>query len=615
MSSTHGSTPAAWSAVVICLVGFTVGGIGLVIPSATVFWVGIALLPLSLIVGKGMSGRRLRCGPHRGDSRQRRDERPLIRPCRPVRPGRSYPERVRSRRPNGVSRMSVLEDIVAGARLDLAEREAAVPLAEVKQQAVRTDSALDPMPVFRADGVSVIAEVKRASPSKGTLAAIDDPAALAAEYESGGAAAVSVLTEGRRFGGSLDDLRSVRRRVSIPVLRKDFIVSSYQLWEARAAGADMALLIVAALDQPALVSLVERAESIGLTPMVEVHDELEAGAGAGRRRPAHRRQRPQPQDPRGRPRRLRPVGPPDPRARDPHRGVGVRGPRDVIEYARAGADVVLVGETLVTGDDPRASVADLGRGRCPPRAQVASLSRGADHGSGDDKPMTTFADPQPDATGHFGRFGGRFMPEALIGPLDELELAWRDAMADDEFTGALDRMLREYAGVPSLLYDAARLSEAAGARILLKREDLNHTGAHKVRNVLGQALLTKRMGKPRVIAETGAGQHGVATATACAYLNLDCVIYMGAVDIERQSLNVARMRVLGPRWSRSRRAVGRSRTPSTRRCATGWPTSTPRTTCWHGLPGAPVPGHGPRLHSRHRRRGPRPGAGPHRSAA
>jgi tryptophan synthase beta chain len=159
--------------------------------------------------------------------------------------------------------------------------------------------------------------------------------------------------------------------------------------------------------------------------------------------------------------------------------------------------------------------------------------------------MTTFADPQPDATGHFGRFGGRFMPEALIGPLDELELAWRDAMADDEFTAALDRMLREYAGVPSLLYDAARLSEAAGARILLKREDLNHTGAHKVRNVLGQALLTKRMGKPRVIAETGAGQHGVATATACAYLNLDCVIYMGAVDIERQSLNVARMRVLG----------------------------------------------------------------------
>ena len=151
----------------------------------------------------------------------------------------------------------------------------------------------------------------------------------------------------------------------------------------------------------------------------------------------------------------------------------------------------------------------------------------------------------PDATGHFGRFGGRFMPEALVAPLDELERAWREAMRDETFRGELDRMLREYAGLPSLLYDATRLSEVAGARILLKREDLNHTGAHKIRNVLGQALLTKRMGKSRVIAETGAGQHGVATATACAYLDLECVVYMGAVDIERQALNVARMKMLG----------------------------------------------------------------------
>jgi len=152
---------------------------------------------------------------------------------------------------------------------------------------------------------------------------------------------------------------------------------------------------------------------------------------------------------------------------------------------------------------------------------------------------------QPDATGHFGRFGGRFMPEALIAPLDELERAWHEATGDAGFRSELDRMLREYAGVPSLLYDATRLSDVAGARILLKREDLAHTGAHKIRNVLGQALLTKRMGKSRVIAETGAGQHGVATATACAYLDLDCVVYMGEVDIERQALNVARMRVLG----------------------------------------------------------------------
>jgi len=151
------------------------------------------------------------------------------------------------------------------------------------------------------------------------------------------------------------------------------------------------------------------------------------------------------------------------------------------------------------------------------------------------------ADPQ----GHFGRFGGRFIPEALVTPLDELTVAWQQAMADDAFRSEFDRMLREYAGLPSLLYDATRLSEHAGARLLLKREDLNHTGAHKIRNVLGQALLTKRMGKRRVIAETGAGQHGVATATACAYLDLDCVVYMGEVDMERQSLNVARMRMLG----------------------------------------------------------------------
>ncbi|NUT32006.1 MAG: tryptophan synthase subunit beta [Hamadaea sp.] len=152
---------------------------------------------------------------------------------------------------------------------------------------------------------------------------------------------------------------------------------------------------------------------------------------------------------------------------------------------------------------------------------------------------------QPDARGHFGPYGGRFVPEALIAALDELDAHYRKAMADPEFTGEFSRMLREYAGTPSMLYDATRLSARAGARILLKREDLNHTGAHKVRNVLGQALLTKRMGKGRVIAETGAGQHGVASATAAAYLDLECVVYMGEVDTQRQALNVARMKMLG----------------------------------------------------------------------
>jgi tryptophan synthase beta chain len=151
----------------------------------------------------------------------------------------------------------------------------------------------------------------------------------------------------------------------------------------------------------------------------------------------------------------------------------------------------------------------------------------------------------PDLSGHFGVFGGRFVPEALVAPLDEIERSWTAAMADPVFVAEFDRLLRTYAGTPSLLYDATRLSEQVGARILLKREDLNHTGAHKIRNVLGQALLTERMGKPRVIAETGAGQHGVATATAAALFGLECTVYMGEVDTERQALNVARMQMLG----------------------------------------------------------------------
>jgi tryptophan synthase beta chain len=152
----------------------------------------------------------------------------------------------------------------------------------------------------------------------------------------------------------------------------------------------------------------------------------------------------------------------------------------------------------------------------------------------------------PDGRGYFGTFGGRFIPEALIPALDELSTEYDKARLDPDFVDELLRLLRDYAGRPSMLTEAPRFGEhAGGAQIWLKREDLNHTGSHKINNVLGQALLTKRMGKKRVIAETGAGQHGVATATACALMGLDCVIYMGEVDTERQALNVARMRLLG----------------------------------------------------------------------
>ncbi|MDQ2588150.1 tryptophan synthase subunit beta [Saccharothrix yanglingensis] len=152
----------------------------------------------------------------------------------------------------------------------------------------------------------------------------------------------------------------------------------------------------------------------------------------------------------------------------------------------------------------------------------------------------------PDERGHFGPWGGRFMPEALIAAVDELAAFYEKARVDPEFLDEFARLLRDFAGRPSLLTEAPKFAaHAGGARVFLKREDLNHTGSHKINNVLGQALLTKRMGKRRVIAETGAGQHGVATATACALMGLDCVIYMGEVDTERQALNVARMRLLG----------------------------------------------------------------------
>ncbi|HJQ43333.1 MAG TPA: tryptophan synthase subunit beta [Jatrophihabitantaceae bacterium] len=160
--------------------------------------------------------------------------------------------------------------------------------------------------------------------------------------------------------------------------------------------------------------------------------------------------------------------------------------------------------------------------------------------------MTTSVPSVPDATGHFGPFGGRFVPEALVAAIDELTAAFETSRTDPEFAAELHALLTDYTGRPSPLTDVPKFSEhAGGARILLKREDLNHTGSHKINNVLGQALLTRRIGKKRVIAETGAGQHGVATATAAALMGLECTVYMGEEDTRRQALNVARMQLLG----------------------------------------------------------------------
>ncbi|HEV2088543.1 MAG TPA: indole-3-glycerol phosphate synthase TrpC [Cryptosporangiaceae bacterium] len=254
---------------------------------------------------------------------------------------------------------SVLEEILHGVRVDLAEREKRVPLGQVKERAAATRPSKDALAALRAPGVGVIAEVKRTSPAKGKLADISDPAGLARDYAAGGARCISVLTERRRFGGSLDDLDQVRAAVDVPVLRKDFVVSSYQVHEARAHGADLVLLIVAALEQNALVGLVERIESLGMTALIEVHDEAEADraleAGAKVIGVNARNLRTLEVD-RSIFERIAPGLP---------SGVvkiaesGVRGPHDLISYAAAGADAVLVGEGLVTDRSPRQAVADL----------------------------------------------------------------------------------------------------------------------------------------------------------------------------------------------------------------------------------------------------------------
>ena len=285
--------------------------------------------------------------------------------------------------------MSVLEDILDGVRADLAVRQRETPLERLKAAAAKASSPRDVMAAFAGTEIAVIAEVKRASPSKGALAAIADPAALAADYEAGGARIISVLTEQRKFGGSLADLAAVRDAVQVPVLRKDFIVSSYQLWEARAFGADLVLLIVAALEQNALVSLVERAASIGLVPLVEVHTEAELGRaieagvtvlGINARNLATLEVN------RGVFAELAPLVPD---------GVikiaesGVRGPHDLLAYAAAGADAVLVGESLVTGKDPRTAVADLVTAGSHPALRSGRSRPGHDGPAGDGDPGAT----------------------------------------------------------------------------------------------------------------------------------------------------------------------------------------------------------------------------------
>ena len=429
--------------------------------------------------------------------------------------------------------MSVLDELVAGALEDQQTRELTVSLEDVKKAALAAPAPIDATRwLKRADGIPVIAEIKRASPSKGHLSDIPDPAALAREYEKGGASAISVLTEGRRFLGSLDDFDKVRAAVHIPVLRKDFIVTDYQIYEARAHGADLVLLIVAALDYAQLKHLLDLAHELSMTVLVETHtrEEIERACQAGAKVIGINA------------RNLKnlkvDVNKYNELAADLPDNVikvaesGVFGAVEVEDYARAGADAVLVGEGVATADNHELAVERL-------------VKAGAQVKASETTPLSEHQGP------YWGQFGGRYVPEALITALDELERVYTQAKADPEFHKEFMTLQQRYVGRPSPLTEAPRFAalvkEKTGldARIFLKREDLNHTGAHKINNALGQALLVKRMGKTRVIAETGAGQHGVATATVCAMLGLKCRIYMGQIDARRQALNVARMRMLG----------------------------------------------------------------------
>ncbi|HWN36034.1 MAG TPA: indole-3-glycerol phosphate synthase TrpC [Pseudonocardia sp.] len=253
--------------------------------------------------------------------------------------------------------MTVLDSILDGVREDLAQRQSEVPLAELKARVAGVAPALDPLPAFRAPGVSIIAEVKRSSPSKGALADIPDPAWLAARYADGGAAAISVLTERRRFSGSLADLAAVRASVAIPVLRKDFVVTPYQVWETRAFGADLILLMAASLDDAQLAELLGLSTELGLTALVEAHTDVElerVGRAGARLVGVNARNLKTLEVDRSIYAKLAPLIPAGAvRVAES----GVAGPEDVAEYHSWGADVVLVGEALVRSGDPQDAVA------------------------------------------------------------------------------------------------------------------------------------------------------------------------------------------------------------------------------------------------------------------
>ena len=386
----------------------------------------------------------------------------------------------------------------------------------------------------RSPQPALIMECKAASPSRGTIRSDYDPASLAAQYAPY-AAAVSVLTEPDRFNGSFDDLAAVREVVDVPVLCKDFIVDEVQVLAARSLGADAVLLMLSVVPDDVYRELAELAHSLGMEVLTEVSTPQEmhrASALGAEVIGINNRDLRTLETDLARTEEMAPLAP---------AGVvlvgesGVGAPEDVRRLSGL-VDALLVGSSLSGAPDPAEAARQL--------ATAVPLPQG--------EGTSSALDRDGQETGHhprlpafFGPYGGQFVPELLIPALDQLEDAFIDAQADPAFAAELETLMTRYLGRPTAVTELRNLPLEGNARILLKREDLVHGGAHKGNQVLGQALLAKRMGKRRIIAETGAGQHGTATAMVCALLGLDCTIYMGATDVVRQAPNVERMELMG----------------------------------------------------------------------
>ena len=394
----------------------------------------------------------------------------------------------------------------------------------------------------RSPQPALIMECKAASPSRGTIRSDYDPATLAAQYAPY-AAAVSVLTEPDRFNGSFDDLAAVREVVDVPVLCKDFIVDEVQVLAARSLGADAILLMLSVVPDDVYRELAELAHSLGMEVLTEVStpEEMHRAAALGAEVIGiNNRDLRTLETDLARTEEMAPLAP---------AGVvligesGVGAPDDVRRLSGL-VDALLVGSSLSGAPDPAEAARDLATAVPLPQRDGQPQSQDA-ASSGQEPGEGGQAGHHPRLPAFFGPYGGQFVPELLIPALDQLEDAFIDAQADPAFAAELDTLMTRYLGRPTAVTELRNLPLEGNARILLKREDLVHGGAHKGNQVLGQALLAKRMGKQRIIAETGAGQHGTATAMVCALLGLDCTIYMGATDVVRQAPNVERMELMG----------------------------------------------------------------------